>query len=163
MRPISSAVCPTQVRWAIARIFSSDWIRSTSVTVRSRVLPPAPYVTDTYDGRSGCSSPIVRYNCANAASFFGGKNSNEMAGFPRPKSSSIRMTDECMAPRRGTLLGEGGGRSGGGGVGGGGWGGGGVIGGQRAGPAPARRAPRPPFSGWTEGPAVGARSKRRAG
>jgi hypothetical protein len=31
----------------MARIFASPWMRPTSSTVFCRVLPPAPYVTDT--------------------------------------------------------------------------------------------------------------------
>ena len=45
--------------------------------VRSRVEPPAPYVTDTNDGPSGSSSPIVFSSARAASSVLGGKNSNE--------------------------------------------------------------------------------------
>ena len=48
--------------------------------MRSRVVPPAPYVTDTYDGRKGSRSRNV---CASTPSIFssrGGKNSNEKLG-----------------------------------------------------------------------------------
>src|SRR6187399_1061099 len=45
--------------------------------VRSRVVPPAPYVTDTYDGASGSSSCNVRSRIASASSVRGGKNSKD--------------------------------------------------------------------------------------
>ena len=47
MPPNSSRVWPTHVRWAIVRMPRSRWIRSVSSTVLARVLPPAPYVTET--------------------------------------------------------------------------------------------------------------------
>lgn len=50
--PSSSArVWPTQVRWAIGTREVSRAIRPVIATVLSRVLPPAPYVTDTKVGR----------------------------------------------------------------------------------------------------------------
>ncbi len=45
--------------------------------VRWRDAAPPRYVTDTNDGSSGCSSPMVRASVASSVSFFGGKNSNE--------------------------------------------------------------------------------------
>src|SRR5262249_37612946 len=49
--------------------------RTTRSCVRSRVDPPAPYVTETNDGASDCSDAIVRNNSSLASSVFGGKNS----------------------------------------------------------------------------------------
>ena len=47
----SSRVCPTQVRWAMGVSEVSCAIRPVIRTVVSRVLPPAPYVTETNVGR----------------------------------------------------------------------------------------------------------------
>src|SRR5687768_5719908 len=67
----------------------------TSSTVRSRVLPPAPYVTETYVGLSSWSAATVSINCPRF-SCLGGKNSKEKAG--RPEVSSSRMR---IIPKRG--------------------------------------------------------------
>ena len=52
----SARVCAAHVRCAIAVIDVSWLMCTTRSCVRSRVVPPAPYVTDTYDGCSGSSS-----------------------------------------------------------------------------------------------------------
>ena len=66
--------------------------RVTMSIVFSRVLPPAPYVTDTKLGSSSRSLAIVRSRACSPASVLGGKNSNEKTGSPRPNSSSTRIT-----------------------------------------------------------------------
>jgi len=63
---------------------SSRWIRITSSTVFERVDPPAPIVTETKPGFSSFSSSIVRKSERKPASVFGGKNSKETTGSPRP-------------------------------------------------------------------------------
>jgi hypothetical protein len=76
------------VRWAIGVI---DVLRRMSTTrswVRSRVDPPAPYVTDTYEGPRGSSSISACRNVSSAFSVRGGKNSNEKLR-PRLRMSLI--------------------------------------------------------------------------
>ena len=77
MRCSSSVVCPTQVRCAIGSIEVSRAIRPVIATVRSRVVPPAPYVTETKVGFSGSSSLMERHSTSSPASSLGGKNSKE--------------------------------------------------------------------------------------
>ena len=90
-----SDVAPTQLRWAIASIPSSCLIHPVSSTVRSRVDPPAPYVTET---KSGCSEDRVRNvprRVASPSSVFGGKNSKEKTGSSFVAMiSSIRMVEK---------------------------------------------------------------------
>ena len=64
-------------------------IRSVIRIVRSRVDPPAPYVTDTNVGRSGSSSLMARQSWASPSSSFGGKNSNETVRSCAARSSRI--------------------------------------------------------------------------
>ncbi len=52
-------------------------IRATKSTVSRRVLPPAPYVTETKVGASGASADTVSNSRASASGVLGGKNSNE--------------------------------------------------------------------------------------
>src|ERR1044071_5406306 len=59
--------------------------------VLSRVLPPAPYVTETKLGCRSCSPRIVSRRDWSPASVFGGKNSNEKHGRPVERSSRMRM------------------------------------------------------------------------
>src|SRR3954447_15004592 len=87
----SSVVAPTQVKCAIASSPSSCLMRLTIAIVRSRVEPPAPYVTDTNDGSSCFSSCAARQRFSMPSSVFGGKNSNEKTGFRASRISSIRM------------------------------------------------------------------------
>ena len=85
--PVSSAVvCPTQHRWAIGRSDVSWAIRRVMPMVRSRVPPPAPYVTDTNVGRSGSSSLMERQRTSSPSASLGGKNSNENDGVPLRRS-----------------------------------------------------------------------------
>src|SRR6266536_1634243 len=59
--------------------------------VSTRVVPPAPYVTETYVGWSGARSAIVSYRRRSASGVLGGKNSNEtVGGAPGPKASTMR-------------------------------------------------------------------------
>ena len=62
----------------------------TTSWVRWRVLPPAPYVTETKLGPSGSSSAMVRPRLSWAPSVFGGKNSNENV-LPDARRSAIRV------------------------------------------------------------------------
>src|ERR1700688_1848603 len=52
-------------------------MRRTVRCVRSRVLPPAPYVTDTKRGASGSRRLTARHSVSSLSGGFGGKNSNE--------------------------------------------------------------------------------------
>jgi hypothetical protein len=56
---ISARVWPWQVRWAIGVMAVSRRTQATMSWVRSRVLPPAPYVTETKLGARGSSSAMV--------------------------------------------------------------------------------------------------------
>src|SRR5262245_61554149 len=89
----SDTECPTQVRWPTGRRIVSDAIRSVTRTVRSRVEPPAPYVTETKAGCKGSSSRIAVHSRRSASSSFGGKNSNEHAGREPPRASSSGWLD----------------------------------------------------------------------
>ena len=70
----------------------SRLIRETISIVFSRVDPPAPHVTETNAGSSGCSSAMVRSSCSTLSSDFGGKNSNEIDGAPDERKSRMNMT-----------------------------------------------------------------------
>src|SRR3954470_2025669 len=87
----SSTVAPTHVKCAIASIPSSCLIRLTIAMVRSRVEPPAPYVTDTNAGSSCLRTWAARHRFSSPSSVFGGKNSNEKTGRRASRISSIRM------------------------------------------------------------------------
>jgi hypothetical protein len=69
-------------------------MRSVIATVRSRVVPPAPYVTETKVGDKGSSSEIDRQSTSSPASSLGGKNSkeNEISG-PRSRSAMYDESD----------------------------------------------------------------------
>ena len=54
-------------------------MRAVTRTVRSWLVPPAPYVTETNVGSSGSRSVMVRHSTSSPSSSFGGKNSNETA------------------------------------------------------------------------------------
>ena len=54
--------------------------RRTTASVRSRVVPPAPQVTDTNAGSSAASVSIAPQNASSASTVRGGKNSNETIG-----------------------------------------------------------------------------------
>ncbi len=87
----SSTVVPTQERCAIASIPYSRLISRVISIVRSRVEPPAPYVTDTNAGPSSRSSDRVPRSLSMPSSSFGGKNSNEKHGRRSSSIWSIRM------------------------------------------------------------------------
>ena len=53
----------------------SRWMRTIRSCVRSRVEPPAPYVTETNEGCSTWSWAITSKRSSDAASVLGGKNS----------------------------------------------------------------------------------------
>ncbi len=92
MPAISSVVWPTHVRCAIGIIDVSRAMRSVIATVRSRVPPPAPYVTDTNVGSRCSSSLIERHRICSPSSSFGGKNSNENdRPPPRTRSPMLRV------------------------------------------------------------------------
>src|SRR5438270_13482325 len=78
--------------------------------VRTRVEPPAPYVTETNPGRSGLSKSTVCNNCEYASSLRGGKNSNEKNGRVRARASLMRIArhlaetrDDASANQRPTV------------------------------------------------------------
>src|SRR6185437_14427627 len=77
MSSISPRDAATQVRCAAGFRLVSSTMRLTVAWVRSRVEPPAPYVTETKDGASGSSRRIAVHSDASASSVLGGENSNE--------------------------------------------------------------------------------------
>jgi hypothetical protein len=83
----SSRLWPTQVRCASGVIEVSWAIRSVIATVRSRVEPPAPYVTDTNVGFSASSSRSAFQSWRSPSRSFGGKNSKENERSPAEMSS----------------------------------------------------------------------------
>ncbi len=83
----SSRECPTQVRCASGVIDVSAAIWWVTRTVRSRVEPPAPYVTETNVGCSVSSSRSAVQSWRSPASSLGGKNSNENDFSPASMSS----------------------------------------------------------------------------
>ena len=85
----------TAVRCAIGSRVVSVAIRSVTATVVSRVEPPAPYVMETNEGRSGSSSRIACQSWRSPSAVFGGKNSNENVG------PAVRI----RSPMAGCLLG----------------------------------------------------------
>src|SRR4051794_2052031 len=79
-RRSSATEWSTAVRWASGSSVVSVAIRSVTAIVVSRVVPPAPYVIDTNDGRSGSSSRIACHSSRSPSAVLGGKNSNEKVG-----------------------------------------------------------------------------------
>src|SRR6185437_5610284 len=77
MSSISPRDAATQVRCAAGFRLVSSTMRLTVAWVRSRVEPPAPYVTETKDGASGSSRRIAVHSDASASAVLGGENSNE--------------------------------------------------------------------------------------
>src|SRR6185503_12873522 len=77
MSSISPRDAATQVRCAAGFRLVSSTMRLTVAWVRSRVEPPAPYVTETKDGAKGSSRRIAIHRLASASSVLGGENSNE--------------------------------------------------------------------------------------
>src|SRR5689334_6491792 len=77
MPAISSSLWQTHVRCGTGS--SLVWLlrRRTRLLVASRVVPPAPYVTDTNCGARGSSSLIALKSESAASGFLGGKNSKE--------------------------------------------------------------------------------------
>src|SRR3954471_16160201 len=60
-------------------------------TVWSRVVPPAPYVTETYAGSSSFRSSSALRRFSSPSGVFGGKNSNEKTGWSSASICSIRI------------------------------------------------------------------------
>src|SRR3954468_1185311 len=77
-------------------------MRSVMCPVRSRVEPPAPYVTDTKVGCRPSSSRIACQRLRSPSSVFGGKNSNEKDRSPVASRSPIfaaeAMTGKANLP-----------------------------------------------------------------
>ena len=94
-RPISRGA-PTQVRWAAGARVVSHCRRSTVSWVKVRVVPPAPYVTETKRGERGGRRRRHCHNRCSCAFVRGGTNSNESTG---PAPSCCRMTP-CRSVRR---------------------------------------------------------------
>ena len=88
---------PTQVRWPIARSEVSRAIRPVIATVVSRVVPPAPYVTETNVGWYGSRSRIADHSCSTPASSLGGMNSNEIDRSPSRMSWPM-LRESCFSP-----------------------------------------------------------------
>src|SRR6185312_3269844 len=111
----SAMVLPEHVTCARTSRPSSVLMRFATSTLRVRVEPPAPYVTETKAGSNGRSVSIVRMSAASPSSVFGGKNSKENTGCPDasrsvmrirrvfgesgrlPKTGDDAATDECPA------------------------------------------------------------------
>src|SRR5687768_2631793 len=79
----------------------------TTSRVRSRLLPPAPYVPDPTPGGSGSGSAIVRPRASWAPSVFGGKNSNEHVRPAASRSDTLAIRSERTGAS-GALRGTGG-------------------------------------------------------
>ncbi len=76
-----------------------------SISVRVRVEPPAPYVTDANAGSSWRSAASAARRLRSPSSVFGGKNSNENSGSVRlAMISSIRMAELSWAAQTATKL-----------------------------------------------------------
>ena len=86
---ISLALWPTQVKCAMLSRPISFFIRPTRSIVFVRVLPPAPYVTETNAGFQVFKLSIALNNLLKPSSSLGGKNSNENAGLTCSKISLI--------------------------------------------------------------------------
>ena len=71
-------------------------MRSVTRTVRSRVEPPAPYVTETKLGFKGSSSRIAVHSARSPSSVFGGKNSKEKE---RPPEARCSPSEVVAMPR----------------------------------------------------------------
>src|SRR3954451_12940880 len=99
MSSSSVTVCPTQVRCAIGVIEVSLAIRPVISMVRSRVVPPAPYVTETKVGRSCSSSLIDRHRTSSPAASLGGENSKENERSPCVRR--VAMLDVGAVPMPG--------------------------------------------------------------
>ncbi len=94
---------PTQVRCPIGTSEVSRAIRPVSWTVVSRVVPPAPYVTETNVGAYGSSSRIAVQSCSAPASSRGGMNSNEIDRSPwRIRSAMLATRASGMPPSLGS-------------------------------------------------------------
>src|SRR5215471_11266259 len=74
---MSARVAATQVRCAAGVSAVSARMRLTVAWVRSRVEPPAPYVTETKAGAKGSSRRIAVHRLASASSVLGGENSKD--------------------------------------------------------------------------------------
>ncbi len=72
------------------RRLDSRAMRSVIASVRSRVEPFAPYVTDTKSGASGAKVSSVCQSRSASSGVLGGKNSNEYVGSSRPQQVGDR-------------------------------------------------------------------------
>src|SRR5687768_8544630 len=90
---------PTQVRCAIASTSKSRLKRETRSSVRWRVLPPAPYVTETNVGLCSRRRETVSTSWAVPSSLRGGKNSNENEGNVVRSASEILIGGQERAAR----------------------------------------------------------------
>src|SRR6476661_10727383 len=77
MARASAFDCPTTVKWHITSRLHRSWIVSTKSMVFSRVLPPAPYVTEQKPGLSLLMLWISLKRLSSPFSVFGGKNSTD--------------------------------------------------------------------------------------
>jgi hypothetical protein len=73
----SSRVDPTQVKCATVEIPVRCVISRAIRMERSRVEPPAPYVTETKSGAIDLSPSMAAHSRSSPSTSFGGKNSNE--------------------------------------------------------------------------------------
>src|SRR5687767_2353361 len=98
---VSSRVALTHVTCAMAVSPCWRWMRSTMARVFSRVLPPAPYVTEQKSGFSAPSAGIVFSSSVRSPSgVLVGKNSNEITGRRACCASAkmSRMKRMCRYP-----------------------------------------------------------------
>ena len=99
----ASVVWAEHVRWAITSM-SVSWRALTAISsVRARVVPPAPYVTEMKLGQNGFSRSSVLNTPGIRSRSLGGKNSNESV---RCLSRMWRILIE-VAPRNGGRVREG--------------------------------------------------------
>jgi hypothetical protein len=94
----SATEWPTAVKCPTGVSVVSAAIRPVIRTVRSRVEPPAPYVTDTKVGRSGSSWRTASQSCCSSAAVLGGMNSKENDRSPaasRSRMAAARCGQGC--------------------------------------------------------------------
>ena len=101
---ISSRLDPTHVRCAIEGRPCSRWIFSTMSSVLSRVLPPAPYVTEQNEGWNTLSRGIVFSNKLRLPSgVFVGKNSQETTALSASLASAKISRISRISPFMGQI------------------------------------------------------------
>ena len=88
-----SRVWLTAVRCGITVKPNSSLRIDETWAVRSWVLPPAPYVTETKSGSIRLNAAAVSRNAWTPASSLGGKNSSDRSGLPSSSNSEMGLSD----------------------------------------------------------------------